>query len=381
MAADFQMPDLAQLQFLPPGLNAIAGQQIQAAQGAQQQGLAGMAQDNQAKTIQNLFDTQNNPNKLQKSLLENENQSMLNKLKQEELSPEAQEARRNKWVKEASDSKLEKALNDAQQMMLSDDPDQAKKGQDLYMRSGKEVSARAKAADEFKKQTSENDSRERIAAGNNAATRYTADAASNSRQAVAALRKGVSDDLATDLGGAKTDAHRLSIYDKYIQRANDAQDFELSQSLQTRRNAEEQARLQRATAGAQITQGAKPDPSQFGFKTQGQVPVPQAVNPYAGGAPQGPASFTLAPDGSNLPALNAAIAKMPPADRAKATAQLEAQVNAARGQPQQAPQAQAPAAAQQPQAHSLSDVQKMYPGIPAEKLKEVYKKKFGVDLQ
>jgi hypothetical protein len=33
------------------------------------------------------------------------------------------------------------------------------------------------------------------------------------------------------------------------------------------------------------------------------------------------------------------------------------------------------------QAHGLADVQKMYPGVPAEKLKEAYKKKFGVDLQ
>ena len=31
--------------------------------------------------------------------------------------------------------------------------------------------------------------------------------------------------------------------------------------------------------------------------------------------------------------------------------------------------------------HSLSTVQQQYPGVPAEKLKELYKKKFGVDLQ
>jgi hypothetical protein len=31
--------------------------------------------------------------------------------------------------------------------------------------------------------------------------------------------------------------------------------------------------------------------------------------------------------------------------------------------------------------HSLAKVQEMYPGVPAEKLKEVYKKKFGVDLK
>lgn len=38
----------------------------------------------------------------------------------------------------------------------------------------------------------------------------------------------------------------------------------------------------------------------------------------------------------------------------------------------------APAA---PKKNSLADVQKMYPGIPADKLREAYKKKFGVDLQ
>lgn len=33
------------------------------------------------------------------------------------------------------------------------------------------------------------------------------------------------------------------------------------------------------------------------------------------------------------------------------------------------------------QKHSLAEVTKMYPGVPAEKVREAYKKKFGVDLQ
>lgn len=41
---------------------------------------------------------------------------------------------------------------------------------------------------------------------------------------------------------------------------------------------------------------------------------------------------------------------------------------------------QVPQPAQPPKA-TLSSVQQMYPGIPADKLKEAYKKKFGVDLQ
>lgn len=38
-------------------------------------------------------------------------------------------------------------------------------------------------------------------------------------------------------------------------------------------------------------------------------------------------------------------------------------------------------AAQQPPKVSLADVQRMYPGIPPDKLKQAYKAKFGVDLQ
>lgn len=42
-------------------------------------------------------------------------------------------------------------------------------------------------------------------------------------------------------------------------------------------------------------------------------------------------------------------------------------------QPPQSPAANKPS--------TLADVQKMYPGVPADKLKEAYKRKFGVDLQ
>lgn len=76
-------------------------------------------------------------------------------------------------------------------------------------------------------------------------------------------------------------------------------------------------------AGAQVGVGAKPDLEQFGIQT----------NPT-----QAPAQFS-APGGA----------------------------------PVQQPAQQKPAA--------LADVQKLYPGVPPEKLKEAYKRKFGVDLQ
>ena len=47
------------------------------------------------------------------------------------------------------------------------------------------------------------------------------------------------------------------------------------------------------------------------------------------------------------------------------------------------PQIAPPGAAAQPKlpVSNLADVQKMYPGVPADKLREAYKKKFGVDLK
>jgi len=63
----------------------------------------------------------------------------------------------------------------------------------------------------------------------------------------------------------------------------------------------------------------------------------------------------------NLPALGIETNPMPPAP----------------GLPGAQPPAQAPT--QKPA--TLADVQKMYPGVPADKLKEAYKRKFGVDLQ
>lgn len=51
-----------------------------------------------------------------------------------------------------------------------------------------------------------------------------------------------------------------------------------------------------------------------------------------------------------------------------------------RGAPQLPNTSGAPVA-QKPAQPSLADVQKMYPGVPADKLREAYKKKFGVDLR
>lgn len=51
------------------------------------------------------------------------------------------------------------------------------------------------------------------------------------------------------------------------------------------------------------------------------------------------------------------------------------------GLPTQKPQPSLGSEKNKPPTSSLADVQKMYPGVPADKLKEAYKRKFGVDLQ
>ena len=65
----------------------------------------------------------------------------------------------------------------------------------------------------------------------------------------------------------------------------------------------------------------------------------------------------------NLPALGIETNQMPPVPSLPGA------------QPQTASPQQTPKPA------SLADVQKMYPGVPADKLREAYKRKFGVDLQ
>lgn len=65
----------------------------------------------------------------------------------------------------------------------------------------------------------------------------------------------------------------------------------------------------------------------------------------------------------NLPALGIETNPMPPTPSLPGT------------------QPKTPAPQPTPKPASLADVQKMYPGVPADKLREAYKRKFGVDLQ
>lgn len=81
-------------------------------------------------------------------------------------------------------------------------------------------------------------------------------------------------------------------------------------------------------------------------------------------------------------ATNMYASRRPDSNAGKPALDASGQITTAppRGAPQLPNTSGAPAA-KKPAQPSLADVQKMYPGVPADKLREAYKKKFGVDLR
>lgn len=374
------IPDLAQLQFLPPGLNQMAGQQIQTAQQSADQGLALGAQDLQAKQLQNMFDSQNNNTRLLRGKADLEGVNAENIIKnidakqRQTLAPEELEVKRSKFVKELSDAKLEKALNDAQQMMMSDDPELAAKGKDLYFRSGKEQSARAKAKDTQDNTRLENEGRANVANIHAGAARYSADKSNDARRYTADARNTDEPLSAAErIANAKTFPAKVNVFEALATEAAMSGDQETAAYWQQQRDSALNQDTNARTASAGVTANGKIDlnkAQQGVIATRDVQPAPVAP---AGAMP--PIKFTIKPDGSNVGDIRAAINRMPEPARSAAMQQLDKQISGAQAP---TPQADKPAAA--PTA-SYADVAKQYPGVPEAKLREAYKKKFGVDLK
>lgn len=154
--ADMNMPsitDLSQLQFLPPGLNMMAGQGVQNALASQQTGLQQQGADLQRTNLQNLFDESNNPTRLaqgQANLAGTTSENILKKIdadQRQTLAPEELAAKRQKMVTGLADDQLKEFMSHAEQNMMSEDPAIAEKAKDAYLRSAKEVSRRETAKD------------------------------------------------------------------------------------------------------------------------------------------------------------------------------------------------------------------------------------------
>jgi len=141
---------------------------------------------------------------------------------------------------------------------------------------------------------------------------------------------------------------------------------------------------------AGITAGAHIEAAKIGAaaRTAAKVADPNVVAAKLG-YEKGAAYYTIQAENSDDPAERQKFLDMAQRFEKANLAQKNAaatgkvDVGAATGMPtQQAPLSLVPSgAAQVAPKHSFADVQKMYPGVPPEKIKQAYKQKYGVDLQ
>lgn len=320
-----QLPDLASLEGLSPYLNQAGMNQINMANRFNQTGLQQNQADLESKTLQNLFDRQNDPMRLESQRLQNEQQSMTNENTgitlgmRKELLPEEKKAKAAEYLKTQSDAALADFMAKAKLDMMSDDPNVAKAGRNKYMMSAEEQSARVKHQEAMERQSAQIASNEKIAAGHDATTLKAADIRAKSASGGSAMPK---------------------TFDGLINYwAQEAQMAAQSGDMVRHANANQMLQI------IQQAQSSKPAVQSQGMKDAGQIDL-------SGKVPMRP---NTAPAPAQIPAPGGASVS-----------------GGAPGQPN---------APNPPPPSSLADVQKMYPGVPADKLKEAYKKKFGVDLK
>lgn len=150
-------------------------------------------------------------------------------------------------------------------------------------------------------------------------------------------------------------------------------------------------------------QGVKAEDAIELAKTRAALRPPKATGSSGSGAPKPPGMDKLISSYTQQALEAEAMGNRTEADKFWARAEAATNMYAARGRdtnvgkpsigpsgqittapPRASPQlpnTSGATAAQKPAQPSLADVQKMYPGVPADKLRKAYKKKFGVDLR
>lgn len=296
--ADVNLPsinELSQLSSLPVGLNQLAGRNIDLGTQFANQNLAQGDQTLQQQTLNNLFQQANDPNRLKSNAASADTATSeailkgLDAQQRQTLAPEELAAKRQKFVTGLADDKLQAFMSEAQASMMSDDPSVADKAKDAYMRSSKEISARAKAGDDMAKQAAELTSRESIAAGNNAAQLGSAQIMANGRIQVAGMHAQVAQDADSDLATAKNDASFVNKAEAWANKLNGLGTAEgqaagqYYQQLAERRKAE---MMQRAVATTNMRNANTPDIGKIG---SGAIPTVGNQMPGLPPMPQRPA--------------------------------------------------------------------------------------------
>ncbi len=378
------------MEFMAPMSFGQAQNQIGLGNQFAQQGLAQGAAELEAKALANMFTAQNNPMRLEEQALRNTGMGFENTIQgvksrsAVDLEEEEKAARRAKLLSAASEDDLKKLQSQAEAEMLNPDPAVQARGQKKLEGSWQELQRRAKAADDLAKAKVIGDGRMAVAGvrEGGADRRNDADnaAALQRAQLSAASREK---NIAGKANGSLPNAEKAAVSFQ-MQADNEEDPTERARLAQL---AKQYAAYSVALRNA--TSGSKPDLAAFGIQTNPVVLGIGNTNapPRTSGAGDPPArSAVINPTGEqsvaertgrDLQEAEAAYAREKDPKKRAALAPVIGQLREAAAT---APKPSAPPKVAAP-AQSFADVQKLYPGVPPEKLKEAWKKKFGVDLK
>lgn len=385
------IPELSQMEFMAPAAFQQANNQIGLANQFQQQNLQSGAQDIIAKTLANQQNQAMNPGRVDAQTLANQGTGFDNTIKsvdaqtKQALMSDSIEAQRAKMVASSSEDQLKALQSQGEKEMMSDDPATQQSGLKKVMASKSEFDRRNRLSDKIAEINTTSQGAANVANIHGDTARDVANIGAAAKSNVATIRAGINKTITDQVASSKSDQQTAQIYTAGAQKAMEAGDSDLAKYYQDRATYHTTLVNNRGIASADARGAGQVDLSKIGkgIPVQGS----QIVQPTP---PQFPAeqgitgNFDLGANNERLPGLIDAINKLPVQDRANAQAALRQQLGMQQGNQQQVPAAPTQPVQPNPAAvpkNSLADIQKMYPGVPADKLKDAFKKKFGVDLQ
>lgn len=246
-------------------------------------------------TLKTQFETANNPQRLENQRLtnaglgyDNVDKGVKSRINSTTEAAQLSNAQMEQVLK-ADEGQIQKMQKQAQQWAYSDDPALQAKGTRLMQMSAAAVEARQKHKDEMEKQHVIRASAEKVAAGNNAASRYATD----QRGSVAASRTTANKSVEQQIAGAKGSEQHIGIYESAARTAMLAGDNELAQYYATMAERTRTGRVQERGVGAVINNDAKPALAPLGIKPNVTASPASTVAPMPGMAPT-PAKGTAA---------------------------------------------------------------------------------------
>lgn len=273
---------LAQSEFLPAYAFQQQREQTNLANQFAQQEMLQKKAELEAKMLENLFNQQNNPQKVKQQGLINSGMETKNEGDRASLDewkgPDATIARRNEYIAKANENQLKMIMSQAQADMMNPDPKVSGPAKDMYMRSATEVAARQRNEEDMGKIRLQGENSARVANIGAGATLGAARINADARMQAAA---GKNKDLITSLLG-KPPATQYAAYTALAQRAVNSGDYESAREFG----------LLAESVKAQVEQGlmARSDPNAVSATgvtgLPGQTPVQLPTNPYVGGQPQ-----------------------------------------------------------------------------------------------